>query len=344
MPRSYATAGLQSGATDQDLVRDLQRDLRALGYLREGIDGAFGAGTDLAVRRLQFDLLNNAGASTADDGAAPVAITDYNEGRVTVETGVVDTLLAGCIDDMLADAALPKLPSAADPVAANSAARAAVAAAVGAPAPAPFMLAIFRQESGGKHYVEPSSHDADSFIMLGLDANPASLSCVTSRGYGIGQYTLFHHPPRADEVQDFMTDAVRNVQKAFGELRGKLDHAVISATPGAGADDRAAEHPLLNSLRLCRYGASDDRYMRDCQACAAQAAKRDLTPATPVYDGAAITYGSAPHYRPTTYAGVPDRADFLCDWPYAVRRYNGGGADSYNYQARVLLNLLNSGG
>src|SRR5690242_18994148 len=109
MPRSYATAGLQSGATDQALVRDLQRDLRALGYLREGIDGAFGAGTDLAVRRLQFDRLHNAGASPADDGAAPVSITDYYQGRVTAETGVVDAGLAGCIDEMLADAALPKL-------------------------------------------------------------------------------------------------------------------------------------------------------------------------------------------------------------------------------------------
>jgi hypothetical protein len=46
-------------------------------------------------------------------------------------------------------------------------------------------------------------------------------------------------------------------------------------------------------------------------------------------------------YYPTAdYSGVPDRAEFLCDWPYAVRRYNGSGVDSYHYQTHVLLNLL----
>jgi hypothetical protein len=29
-----------------------------------------------------------------------------------------------------------------------------------------------------------------------------------------------------------------------------------------------------------------------------------------------------------------------CDWPYATRRYNGGGPNSFNYQAIVLKNLL----
>ncbi len=38
-------------------VRHLQRDLRQLGYLRKGIDGKFGKGTELAVAALQHDLL-----------------------------------------------------------------------------------------------------------------------------------------------------------------------------------------------------------------------------------------------------------------------------------------------
>ena len=36
---------------------------------------------------------------------------------------------------------------------------------------------------------------------------------------------------------------------------------------------------------------------------------------------------------------MPIRARFECDWPYAVRLYNGGGMDSFHYQAQVLLNL-----
>ncbi len=50
MPRlSYQQPGLVvrrpgDGATDTQ-IRDLQRHLRSLGYLRQGIDGAFGRGT-----------------------------------------------------------------------------------------------------------------------------------------------------------------------------------------------------------------------------------------------------------------------------------------------------------
>lgn len=37
---------------------------------------------------------------------------------------------------------------------------------------------------------------------------------------------------------------------------------------------------------------------------------------------------------------MPDRAAFGCDWPYAVRRYNGSGINSYHYQAQVLRRLV----
>ena len=48
---SYQQAGLvlkrpRTGASDAQ-IRDLQRHLRALGYLRQGIDGAFGPGEGL---------------------------------------------------------------------------------------------------------------------------------------------------------------------------------------------------------------------------------------------------------------------------------------------------------
>ncbi len=45
-----------SGATDRQ-IRDLQRDLRRLGYLKSGIDGDFGRATELAIKALQHDLL-----------------------------------------------------------------------------------------------------------------------------------------------------------------------------------------------------------------------------------------------------------------------------------------------
>lgn len=41
----------------EDVIRDLQRDLRALGYLKKGIDGKFGSGTETAVKALQYSLV-----------------------------------------------------------------------------------------------------------------------------------------------------------------------------------------------------------------------------------------------------------------------------------------------
>ncbi len=340
MALAYRECGLGSTPNpDPALVRALQTDLRALGYLRRGIDGQFGEGTRLAVRRLQYDLRHNDGGSTGGDGPAPVAMTAFNRG-VTGPTGVVDRALADSMEALLADPAVPRLPQSADPKAANGAALALVGRMASAVAPAPFLLAMFMQESEGQHFAQPQSRaDTDDFVVLGLDSNGPTADAVTSRGYGLGQYTLFHHPPRAAEIGDIMLDPLRNTSTAFAALRDKFDHFVTGRTPGDQADERRVEHPLL-PLRLCRYGPRDPRYLSGCQGCARAAGKLDIGPATPLYEGSADTYGRARDYHDPRYTGVPDRAAFACDWPYAVRRYNGSGADSYNYQARVLANLL----
>ena len=329
----YRGAGLSSGSTQLDLVRALQRDLRALGYLRSGIDGAFGSGTQQAVRALSYDLLHNDGTGT--DGPAPVAIRSYNQGRVAAVTGSVSPEVADCIESLLNDPDVPQLPSSADARAGNRRAVAAILASTNASAPPPFIVAMVGQESSGWHFRVPSGSDSDNFVVVGLDRNNGP-DAITSRGYGIGQYTLFHHPPQPSEIRDFIVDPVRNVQAAFDELRSKFNNNVLGQD---GADDRAREHPLLD-LRLCKYAPSDRRYLRDCQACAAKARKVNITRGTPAYDGASFGYQPDQYYPSAEYRGVPDRADFPCDWPYAARRYNGSGNDSFHYQTRILLNLL----
>ncbi len=120
-PLSYQQAGLvlkRPGTGTDAQIRDLQRHLRALGYLRQGIDGAFGGGTEGAVRSLQDDLLHNDGRGR--DGQAPARARDYNNGRVAEVTGEADQGLAACIADMIDDDAFPKLPAADDPVARNA--------------------------------------------------------------------------------------------------------------------------------------------------------------------------------------------------------------------------------
>jgi len=342
---SYRQPGLvlavgSSDATKQQ-IHDLQRDLRALGYLKRHIDGNFGSGTEQAAKALQRDLLMNDGTSSGGDGSAPVRVLDYNRGRINNVTGQVDQGLVECISDMLDDANYTKLPSVPDPGTQNAQAVSQIASLPPQAVPLPFLLAIFKQESDCEHFCEPATGDADTFIVTGLDTkdlqNPER---ITSRGYGIGQYTLFHHPPTAEEVAGIMLDASKNVQKATAELREKFDKYVNGPTSGTQADDRLAEFGS-GPLRLCKYSSDDPRYMGDCRQCALDAGTVTIQAgSTPLYPGASETYQPTPVYKSTSYQDVPVRQAIGCDWPYAARRYNGGGMDSYHYQVHILMNLL----
>jgi peptidoglycan hydrolase-like protein with peptidoglycan-binding domain len=343
----YQRPGITIGSGKPNSPADviaLQHDLRALGYLKIGIDGIFGPDTERAIRALQCDLLNNDGSET--DGRAAVAMTQFNQGRdgkrVTAVTGILDAHLADAIADARGHPGVGTLPNAVDPVGENKKAMNAIAAVTSATAPPPFIVAIAQQESDGRHFHVPLEGDEDTYVTVGFDRNAKDISGkaikdqITSRGYGVMQYTLFHHPPSPQEVADLIQDPVRNALTGFTKVREKFDLAVAGRH---GAAERVIEHPHL-PLRLCRYAPGDDRYFRDCRNCALEVRKIDIVPGTPVYDGASINYRPTQYYPSATYVGVPNRADFLCDWPYAARRYNGGGLNSFHYQARVLLNLL----
>ncbi|MGF1608191.1 MAG: peptidoglycan-binding protein [Kiloniellales bacterium] len=317
-------------------VRALQDHLRCLGYLRRGIDGTFGGGTELAVKALQRDLLNNDGRGS--DGNAPVRVLDYNKGRVIDITGQVDQAMVGCIADMLDDPNFPKLPKVADPRSANSEIAARLAGSRSGEAPIPFLRAMFEQESGGRHYNEPKPGDDDSYVVVGLDTNASQKHVVTSRGYGVGQYTLFHHPPRQAEITEFIEDVTGNIKRAVAEFREKFDHFVTGPTSGTRADDRMAE--VESPLRLCRYDKNDPRHLTDCKACALAAGSRDIVQGqTTLHSRTSQTYQPTQYYKSADYKAVPNREAFGCDWPYAARRYNGAGLNSYHYQARILRNL-----
>ncbi|HVO83842.1 MAG TPA: peptidoglycan-binding domain-containing protein [Syntrophobacteria bacterium] len=342
--RSYRKRGLALrrggvGVSEQQ-IRALQRDLRGLGYLKKGIDGKFGPGTELAVRALQWDLLHNDGRSTGGDGNAPMRVLDFNRGRVVEVTGTADQGLGGCIADMLATPDFPVLPKAENPKADNARILAVMRELSSAQVPIPFIMGILEQESGLKHFNEPSRNDEDTYITIGLDTNASEKHIITSRGYGAGQYTLFHHPPRKAEIDDFMLDVEKNLQKAIRELREKFDNFVNGTTSGTRADDRSAEYGD-GPLRPCKYGTDDPRFLRDCRQCmvdAGQMAIRDGV--TPLYEGSTFRFVPTDYYGSGDYDSVPIRKNIPCDWPYAVRRYNGAGINSYHYQVRVLKDVL----
>ena len=337
---------LVRGRADHKTVRALQRSLRAIGYQKSGVTGEWSEATAAAVRALRHDLLHNHGLDSADATVrAPVSIASFNvQGAVTADppTGAsnVEPALAACLAALLADPRIGTVPDAADPAAANAQVAATVTAIRSDVAPTPFLRAIFRQESAGQHYHVTRPGDEDRFVIVGLDRNDKTHpEAVTSRGYGVGQFTLFHHPPSVAEIADVVMDPLRNVSAAYAKLRTKFRTSVVSKDPEMRADERLAEHPIL-PLRPCKYALGNTRRYADCAACAAAARKVDITPGTPVHKGASLMWAPTQYYPSARYHGVPDRADFACDWPYAVRRYNGGGINSYHYQARVLTNLL----
>jgi peptidoglycan hydrolase-like protein with peptidoglycan-binding domain len=338
--RSYLQSGLipKRGDISPAPIKDLQQDLRQLGYLRRAIDGDFGAGTERAIRSLQQDLLHNDGSGKGD-GNAPVSIVGYNQGRVREVNGVLDQALGACLTAMLDDPLFPKLPSDPHPEQANKTALEAVKALPVLQVPIPFLLAVLMQESGLCHFQVPTPDNADNFITVGFDRATEEECVITSRGYGIGQYTLFHHPPRPQEVSEFMLDPVRNVQRAIRELREKFDKFVNG--PSDHADDRVAEQGRV-SLRICKFAPADSaRFLRDCRCCMEEAGKYNITAGqTHFYDGTSDVYEPTPNHHETAYDGVPIRKDIPCDWSYALRRYNGSGIDSYHYQTQVLLRIL----
>jgi hypothetical protein len=321
-------------------VKDLQRDLRQLGYLPSGIDGKFGKVSELALKALQYDLLNNDGRSSGHDGRASVRILDYNRGRIVQITGDLTQALADCICDMIHDDRLPLLPKADDPKAENNRLITAMKNLPSTAVPIPFLIGVLRQESGLKHFHEPRANDEDTFITVGLDTNAGEKHIITSRGYGVGQYTLFHHPPRPDEVHDLMLDVEKNIRKAMNELRDKFNRFVNGDSSGTRADDRIVEYGQ-KPLRSCKFAPEDDRYMKACKQCMTDAGQIDiLERSTPIYQGSPVAFIPTQYYRKASYTAVPVRKNIGCDWPYAVRRYNGAGINSYHYQAIVLKNIF----
>jgi hypothetical protein len=241
---------------------------------------------------------------------------------------------------MLADEKFCQVPESDNPKTQNSRIGTQLARMKSTEVPIPFLVGIFRQESALKHFREPSPKNDDNFVIVGLDRNARRQPAITSRGYGVGQYTLFHHPPTEAEVKDFILDVKKNIQKAIGELREKFDHFVNGNTSGTRADDRRAEIGR-GKLRLCKFADDDPRFMTDCRQCLVDAGTTDIkTAVTRFHEDTRRVYQPTQYHRETEYKGVPVRKNIGCDWPYAVRRYNGGGVNSYHYQSKVLLHVL----
>jgi len=287
------------------------------------------------VKALQYDLLHNDGSDSQGGPSAPVQVMDYNRGRVQAISGVVDNGTAACIGRTLNDPHFPRLPHHEDPRSANREIREAIQHMTSDRVPIPFLRAILQQESGIRHY------DSDGYIVVGFDANDqAHPYRITSRGYGAGQYTLFHHPPRQEEIEQFMLAVEGNLATAIEELRTKFDHFIVGTTSATTADDRIAEHGR-RMLRLCTYSSDDACYLKSCVNCARRAGTKTIrADETSYYRGSRGVFRLTQYYKTTPLEDVPTHWRFPCDWPYAVRRYNGSGVNSYWYQAKVLRRLL----
>jgi hypothetical protein len=94
-------------------------------------------------------------------------------------------------------------------------------------------------------------------------------------------------------------------------------------------------------LRNCKYPPGDERYLKDCEKCMIDTGQVSIQEGSiPLYQGSSVKFAPTQNYKTASHASVPIRKDIGCDWPYAVRRYNGAGMNSYHYQAIVLKNVL----
>jgi hypothetical protein len=66
---------------------------------------------------------------------------------------------------------------------------------------------------------------------------------------------------------------------------------------------------------------------------------RKLGATAVLHSGTTETLHPTQYHPSTTYKAVPDRSMLGCDWPYALRRYNGGGVNSYHDQYEALQRL-----
>ena len=142
--------------------------------------------------------------------------------------------------------------------------------------PLPFLKAIFKQESNLKHFYVPRGADEDNYIVVGMDTNAGEKYIITSRGYGLGQFTLFHHPPKKSEVKNFMVGIRGNISKAIAELRDKFEYFVTGPPGGRRADDRFADGRTQKKPLVCQYEENDSRYLTDCKTCAMKVGKQDI--------------------------------------------------------------------
>lgn len=319
--------------TPPSVVADLRYDLASLGYYTGSFAGGWTESLDAAIRSVRYDLTDPDSALSARyNGAGSVVRTPSSGGSR------LEPQLARCLDAMIGDPGFAKLPVSASPTAANRRALALAESAGDGIAPMRFLMAIFQHETGARHFREDDA-GAPGFMTLCLDRNDgAAPDHITSRGYGLGQHTLFRQPPIQADIDSQILDPVANAKSAAYLLRDRFDYGLVSANPALRANDRFSEWPI-SPLRLCKYASADPRYLSDCKACAAKAGTVDVTPGHPVYPGASLAWADTPAQSCDALQAAPDRTGFQCDWPYAVRRYNGGGIESYHYQLRVLLNL-----
>ena len=56
---------------------------------------------------------------------------------------------------------------------------------------------------------------------------------------------------------------------------------------------------------------------------------------TRYFEGSSHVFKQTQYHKHDRLDGVPARAEVGCDWPYAVRRYNGSGVNSFWYQAEL---------
>ncbi len=275
----------------------------------------------LAVKSVKHDLVNT-----------PFLESNFNNGKISSVDDRIDLAFVSILEDMRNDSRVGVVYRVGGFDRENSLIRGSLDSFNTEYFPVPLSKAILYEETGLKWYRK------DGYPTVGLDYNDKKISHrITSRGLFLSQRTFFSYPIQQSELDGF--NSLDTDMRFFSShLRSKYNNFVVS-NKVASRDDLRHFSFGGSKLRGCKYDSSDARYMKDCKNCVFSLNKRTYVEGDRLAKGSGWKFRKTKYHRRDVYKSMPDFKEFPCDYLFAIRRYNGGGINSFHYLMQVLEHL-----
>jgi len=282
------------------------------------VQDRFNSKLSSAVKSLKWELINNRSLSR---------FGNYSAVNDTVTNALVVTM-----ESMVQDPEIGVVYGTKDYEGANSKVELRIKGFSSEEFPQPLMGAILYEETGLRWF------RPDGYPTIGLDFNDKSNpERITSRGFFVSQRTLFKYPVDQSRI-DSMDSLDEDLNFFSRHLENKYKKYIVSSKPSV-RDDLRLESFSKSELRGCKYSPDDSKYMIDCKNCVEGLKRRDYPLGVRLAKGSSWKLRKTRYHKRDGYKNMPDFKEFPCDYLFAIRRYNGGGINSFHYLMQVLEHL-----